>query len=122
MVRDVIVRYSLLKPGPEPYITPFSKKGPFKTKLCSVQTLALMYSKEEQVEDMQKKLGDTLAGSCSVDMAMEKSVPENVSQQEINHLRTVPTQSVMEAEENLTLAGTEASEVEDDDHTVHVVC
>ena len=45
VVRDVIVRYSLLKPGPEPYIRAFTKKGPFKTKLCSVQTLALMYSK-----------------------------------------------------------------------------
>ena len=30
VVRDVIVRYSLLKPGPEPYITTFSKKSPFK--------------------------------------------------------------------------------------------
>ena len=29
VVRDVIVRYSLRKPGPEPYITKFTKKGPF---------------------------------------------------------------------------------------------
>ena len=42
VVRDVIVRYILLKPGPEPYILAFSKKSPFKTKLCSVQSLALM--------------------------------------------------------------------------------
>ena len=26
VVRDVIVRYSLLKPGPEPYITAFTKR------------------------------------------------------------------------------------------------
>ena len=60
VVRDVIVRYILLKPGPEPYISAFSKNSPFKTKLCSVEPLALMYSKEEQLEDMEKRLVDQI--------------------------------------------------------------
>ena len=30
VVRDAIVRYALLKPGPEPYIAGFNKKGPSK--------------------------------------------------------------------------------------------
>ena len=71
VVRDDIVRYILLKPGPEPYISAFSKKSPFKTKLCSVQSLALMYSKEEQMKDMEEQLRDPLASSSSVDMAVE---------------------------------------------------
>ena len=66
VVRDVIVRYILLKPGHEPYISAFSKKSPFKTKLCSVQSLALMYSKEEQMKDMEEQLRDPLASSSSV--------------------------------------------------------
>ena len=69
--RDIIVRYILLKPEPEPYISAFSKKSPFKTKLCSVQSLALMYSKEEQMKDMEEQLRDPLASSSSVDMAVE---------------------------------------------------
>ena len=58
-----------------------------------------------------------MAGLCTVEWQWK-----SLSLQEINHLRTVPTQTVIEAEENPTLAGTEATEVEDDDHTVHVVC
>ena len=58
-----------------------------------------------------------MAGSCTVEWQWK-----SLSLQEINHLRTVPTQTVIEAEGNPTLAGTEATEVEDDDHTVHVVC
>ena len=69
---DVVVRYILLKPGPEPYISAFSKKSPFKTKLCSVQSLTFMYSKEEQIKDMEEQLRDPLASSSSVDMAVEK--------------------------------------------------
>ena len=94
VVRDVIVRYSLLKPGPEPYITAFTKKGPFKTKLCSVQTRALMYSKEEQMEDMQTSLKisrenngsylnqmtATEASEDSLDMTQERCTDETPAQ------------------------------------------
>ena len=84
MVRDVIERYILLIPGPEPYILGFSKKRSFKTKLCSVQSLALMYSKEEQERDMEEKLKDPLASSSSVDMAIVKrNSTEGVSQADI---------------------------------------
>ena len=72
VVRDVIVRYILLKPGPEPYISAFSKKSPCKTKLCSVQSLSLMYSKEEQIKDMEEKLRNPLASLSSVDMTVVK--------------------------------------------------
>ena len=54
VVRDVIVRYALLKPGSEPYVKGFNKRGPFKTKLVSVQNQAMMYSCDEQREDMEK--------------------------------------------------------------------
>ena len=84
VVRDVIVRYILLKPGPEPYISAFSKNSPFKTKLCSVEPLALMYSKEEQLEDMEKRLVDQMAGSSSVDMAINKRNSKKGVRQEVN--------------------------------------
>ena len=67
VVRDVIVRYALLKPGPEPYIAGFNKKGPFKTKLVAVQNLAMMYSRVEQKEDMEKFCMVKSGGSTMVD-------------------------------------------------------
>ena len=32
VVRTVFVRYALVTGSSEPYVTPYSKKGPFKTK------------------------------------------------------------------------------------------
>ena len=66
VVRDAIVRYALLKPGPEPYVTGFNKKGPFKTKLVAVQNLAMMYSKDEQRIDKEKFCNLKLGGSAEV--------------------------------------------------------
>ena len=51
VVRDVIVRYAHLQPGPQPYITPYKKKGPFKEKLVAVKNTAPLYTKLEQMED-----------------------------------------------------------------------
>ena len=78
VVSDVIVRYSLLKPGPEPYMTSFTKKGPFKSKLCSVQNLALVYSCEEQEEDRHRNLKDAISGSVSVDMVGGEKMSKEV--------------------------------------------
>ena len=55
VVRDCMVRYANLKPGLEPYTTPFRRTDPYKTKLCAVKNLAMMYSKEEQLEDMENR-------------------------------------------------------------------
>ena len=66
VVCDAIVRYALLKPGPEPYVTGFNKKGPFKTKLVAVQNLAMMYSKEEQRKDREKVSNIKPGGSAEV--------------------------------------------------------
>jgi hypothetical protein len=66
VVRDTIVRYALLKPGPEPYVTGFNKNGPFKTKLVAVQNLAMMYSKEEQRKDKEKLSNIKPGGSAEV--------------------------------------------------------
>ena len=57
VVRDVMVRNCLLKPGPEPYMTAFSKKNPFKTKLCRTWLCCI-----------QKR-----TGSSTIDMVHEKS-------------------------------------------------
>ena len=50
VVRDCIIRYANLRPEKEPYTSPFRKTDPFKTKLCAVQNLAMMYSTLEQKE------------------------------------------------------------------------
>ena len=68
VVRDVMIRYILIKPGPEPYITPYSKKSPFKTKLCAVQTLAMMYSVEDQQTDRRDRMLDQMSASCEIDL------------------------------------------------------
>ena len=70
VVRDAIVRYALLKPGPEPYVTGFNKRGPFKTKLVSVQNQAMMYSCDEQREDMEK-FGLVKSGGSAMVLACE---------------------------------------------------
>ena len=63
-----MVRYANLRPGPEAYITPYSRSSPFKVKLCSIQNLAVMYTKEEQVKDMEMRKMDPLSGSTNVDI------------------------------------------------------
>ena len=59
-----------------------------------------------------------MAGSSSVDMAVDKTITGDVTSQEINQLRSVTTQMVCKDVENSpTFAGSDA-EVEDaDDHT-----
>ena len=54
VVRDVLIRYAILKPTNEPYIAPYSRKGPFKSKMMSIQTLALFYSAKEQAADRDR--------------------------------------------------------------------
>ena len=66
-----MIRYILLKPGPEPYISSYSKRSPFKTKLCSVQSLALMYSVEDQQADRQARMLDPMSASSEVDLIGE---------------------------------------------------
>ena len=39
--RDAYVRVLPKPEGPEPYIQPYQKKGPFKTKLVAIPNLAL---------------------------------------------------------------------------------
>ena len=68
VVRDCMVRYALLRPGPEAYVTPYARSSPFKVKLCSVQNLSVMYTKEEQLLDMKGRLTDPMSASASVDM------------------------------------------------------
>ena len=68
VVRDCIIRYANLRPGKEPYTSPFRKTDPFKTKLCAVQNLALMYSTEEQKEDKQRRKEEGLVESNTVDL------------------------------------------------------
>jgi hypothetical protein len=72
VVRDAIVRYALLKPGPEPYIAGFNKKGPFKTKLVAVQNLDMMYSRDEQKADKEKFCNIKPGGSTEVDWGASK--------------------------------------------------
>ena len=66
VVRDAIVRDALLEPGPEPHITGFNKKGPFKTELVAVQNLAMMYSRDEQRADKEKFCKLKPGGSAEV--------------------------------------------------------
>ena len=47
-------------------MTSFIKKSPFKSKLCSVQNQALMYSCEEQEEDRHRNLKDAMSESVSI--------------------------------------------------------
>ena len=68
VVREVTIRYGLFSGKPEPYVAPFTKKGPFKDKLVPVQNLAMFYSKAEQGEDMEKFKAEMGAGSARVDM------------------------------------------------------
>ena len=84
VVRDVFVRYALLKPGPDPYIAGFNKRGPFKTKLVAVQNLSMMYSRVEQKEDMERfwklksggsALVDWVARSMNTQMALGMLLP-----------------------------------------------
>ena len=72
VVRDVIIRYISIRPGPEPYITPFSRKSPFKTKLCAVQNLSMMYSVEEQQSDKRERMQDPMSASCEIDLMGKK--------------------------------------------------
>ena len=67
VVRDAIVPYALLKPGPEPYVAGFNKRGPFKTKLVAVQNLAMMYSRDEHKPDKEKFCKVKPGGSTMVD-------------------------------------------------------
>ena len=68
VVRDVMIRYILLKPGPEPYFSAYAKGSPFKSKLCSVQSLALMYSVEDQQADREERMRDPMSASSTVDI------------------------------------------------------
>ena len=68
VVRDVMIRYISIRPGPEPYVTPFSRKYPFKTKLCTVQNLSMMYSVEEQQSDKRERMLDPMSASCEIDL------------------------------------------------------
>ena len=49
LVRDVLVRYAILKPNDKPYVAPYTRKGPFTEKIMSTQSLAMFYSKQEQM-------------------------------------------------------------------------
>ena len=73
VVRDCIIRYANLKPGKDPYTSPFKKTDPFKTKLCAVQNLAMMYSKEEQIEDKQRREKEGIVESNLVDIMTPKA-------------------------------------------------
>ena len=63
-----MVKYILLKPGPEPYISAYTKGSPFKSKLCSVQSLALINSVEDQQADREERMRDPMSGSSTVDI------------------------------------------------------
>ena len=76
VVRDCMVRYANLRPGPEAYITPFSRTNPFKVKLVSVQNLAVMYTKEEQLRDMALRERDPLSGSSNVDIVTRTDIDQ----------------------------------------------
>ena len=76
VVRDVMLRYALLKPNTEPYIAPYTRKGPFKEKLVAVQNLSMFYSAEEQAFDKNRLMGQT-EGENSTEVNMEKNFPEN---------------------------------------------
>ena len=69
VVRDALVRYICPKPGPEPYITPFSKASPFKCKMVAVQNVALMYPVSEQSKDKTRYFEQTETLSVHVDIA-----------------------------------------------------
>ena len=71
-VCDAIVRYALLKPGPEPYVTGFNKRGPFKTTLVSVENCSMMYSRDKQREDMEKFGLVKSGGSAMVDKLRDR--------------------------------------------------
>ena len=68
-----MIRYANLKPGKEPYTSPFRKTDPFKTKLYAVQNLAMMYSTEEQKEDKQRREKEGVVESNSVDIMTPKT-------------------------------------------------
>ena len=80
VVRTVFVRYALVDGTVEPYVSPYSKKGPFKLKRCSVQNLALFYARSEQEED--KARFGKLEKSC---------IPVDILRTEKRCLAAVPT-------------------------------
>ena len=57
--RDAYVRVLPKPEGPEPYIQPYQKKGPFKTKLVAVPNRALFYRLDQQKEDKQKYIEES---------------------------------------------------------------
>ena len=89
VVRDVMLRYALLKPTAEPYIAPYTRKGPFKEKIVAVQTLAIFYSAEEQAFDKNRLMGQTdRVISTMVDIMtakdqVEDALPEGASLEEV---------------------------------------
>ena len=79
VVCDVIVRYVLLKPGPEPYISAYTKGSHFKSKLYSVQSLALMYSVEDQQADREERMKDPLSSSSPVDIIENHTIEQKTN-------------------------------------------
>ena len=69
VVRDALVRYICPKPGPEAYITPYSKSSPFKSKMVAVQNVAVMYPVSEQIKDRNRYLEKNEELSVHVDLA-----------------------------------------------------
>ena len=82
VVRDCIIRYANLKAGSEPYTSPFKKSDPFKTKLCAVQNLAIMYSSLEQKEDRLRRRNEGLVESAIVDI-MEGKLQHELQDKEL---------------------------------------
>ena len=56
VVRDVTVRYSNIRVGRDTLASVYHRPGPFKFKICAIQNLAMMYSKEDQVRDREAHL------------------------------------------------------------------
>ena len=118
VVRDVMLRYALLKPNTEPYIAPYTRKGPFKEKLVAVQNLSMFYSAEEQAFDKNRLMGQTEGeNSTEVDIMLpetgqgEIASPVGASLEEI----TPVSHSMMSMKHITKKAGKELGETTRDD-------
>ena len=102
-MRDVIIRYAVLKPTSEPYIAPYTKKGPFKTKMMATRNLALFYSRQEQAADKVRSLANR---DCKpqVDMMLKVTEDNNLTSDRADEAR--PTrQSTQRSRHSLVGSG-----------------
>ena len=79
-----MVQYLVPKPGPEPYVTPYTKSKTFQTKLVAVQNIAMMYPVCAQKKDKENYFDKIGKFSMGMDIANSNGP---TSTQHLNHIR-----------------------------------